>query len=119
MEMRRDAFQARADPTRREIIGLLVQQEQNLQMIAEHFDMSRQAVSLHVKVLQECGLIRIRQEGRERWCRAQPAKLREVADWLSPYRRFWESKLDALEDYLQLLQKNKKKHHGKHKRSDQ
>jgi DNA-binding transcriptional ArsR family regulator len=116
METRRDAFQAIADPTRREIIGLLVQKEQNLQTISEHFDMSRQAVSLHVKVLQECGLIMIRQEGRERWCRAQPAKLREVADWLAPYRQFWEAKLDALEQYLHHLQQHKKNHHGKRKR---
>jgi DNA-binding transcriptional ArsR family regulator len=108
MESRRDVFQAIADPTRREIINMLAHQSLNLNSIAENFDVSRQAVSLHVKILTECGLIVIRQQGRERFCEAQLNKLNEVAIWVEQYRRHWESKLDSLEIYLEKLQKNKK-----------
>lgn len=108
MEPRRDVFQAIADPTRREIISLLAQQTLNVNAIAENFDVSRQAVSLHVKILMECGLIVIRQEGRERFCEAKFDKLNEVSEWVEQYRRFFESKFDSLENYLDKLQKNKK-----------
>ena len=108
MESRRDVFQAIADPTRREIINMLAHKSLNLNSIAENFDVSRQAVSLHVKILTECGLIIIRQQGRERFCEAQFDKLNEVAIWVEQYRRHWESKLDSLEVYLEKLQKNKK-----------
>jgi len=108
MESRRDVFQAIADPTRREIINMLAHQSLNLNSIAENFDVSRQAVSLHVKILTECGLIIIKQHGRERFCEAQFDKLNEVALWVEQYRRHWESKLDSLEVYLEKLQKNKK-----------
>jgi DNA-binding transcriptional ArsR family regulator len=108
METRRDVFQAIADPTRREIINLLVNETQNLNSIAENFSVSRQAISLHVKILTECGLIVIKQQGRERYCEAKLDKLNEVSLWVEQYKQFWESKLDHLEIYLDKLQKNKK-----------
>lgn len=114
MEVRRDVFQAIADPTRRQIIHLLSDQSLNLNAIAENFDMSRQAVSLHIKILQECGLITIQTQGRERFCEARLDKLHEVAEWIAQYRRHWENKLDSLEKYLDKLQKQRK--HGKPKK---
>jgi len=108
--MRRDVFQAIADPTRREILGLLTAQSLNLNSVAENFDISRPAVSKHIKILTECGLIVIKKEGREHYCEAQFDKLHEVSDWVEQYRKFWEERFDALEIYLNKLQnKNKKK----------
>ena len=108
MEARRDVFQAIADPTRRQIIGMVVQRPLNLNTIAEKFHVSRQAVSLHVKILNECGLISIKQQGRERFCEAKLGGLNEVSVWIEQYRKFWENKLDALEFYLDKIQKTKK-----------
>jgi DNA-binding transcriptional ArsR family regulator len=99
--MRRDVFQAIADPTRREIINLLARQSMNLNAVAENFDISRPAVSKHIRILTECGLVVIKQQGRERFCRAELRKLKEVADWTEKYREFWTQKLDALEDFLE------------------
>jgi DNA-binding transcriptional ArsR family regulator len=108
MEARRDVFQAIADPTRRQIIGMVSNKSLNLNSIAGNFDMSRQAISLHIKILNECGLITIKQQGRERFCEAKLEKLNEVSRWIEQYRQHWESKLDTLELYLEKLQKNKK-----------
>ena len=108
MEARRDAFQAIADPTRRAIIELIAEEPRNLNAIAENFDMSRQAVSLHIKLLTECGLIRMRQEGRERFCEVQLEKLSEVSFWVHQYRQHWDNKLNSLEKYLRHLQKQRK-----------
>jgi DNA-binding transcriptional ArsR family regulator len=108
MEARRDVFQAIADPTRRQIIGMVSTKSLNLNSIAGNFEMSRQAVSLHIKILNECGLITIKQQGRERFCEAKLEKLNEVSRWIEQYRQHWESKLDNLELYLDKLQKNKK-----------
>jgi DNA-binding transcriptional ArsR family regulator len=118
--MRRDVFQAIADPTRREIIGLLAHKSLNLNSVAEQFEVSRPAISKHIKILTECGLVTIRQEGRERYCDAQLGKLNEVADWVEQYKKFWNEKLDALEEYLEELQrkpmfKTKTKKKGKTK----
>jgi DNA-binding transcriptional ArsR family regulator len=113
MEARRDVFQAIADPTTRQIIGLLATKSLNLNTIADNFDMSRQAISLHIKILTECGLISIKQQGRERYCEAKLEKLNEVSVWIEQYRQHWESKLDSLQLYLNKLQKNKK--HGRKK----
>lgn len=99
-ELRRDVFQAIADPTRREIIGLIAGSSMNLNTVAEHFDISRPAISRHVKILTECGLITIRQEGRERYCTANVQKLKTVDNWLENYRHFWNYKLDALGKFL-------------------
>jgi DNA-binding transcriptional ArsR family regulator len=112
--MRRDVFQAIADPTRRAIIGLLATQSLNLNAVAEQFEISRPAISKHIKVLSECGIVVINQQGRERFCEARLEKLNEVSTWVEQYRLLWEKKFDALELYLEQLKKHKK--HKKHKR---
>jgi DNA-binding transcriptional ArsR family regulator len=106
MEARRDVFQALADPTRRNILGILSDKPHNLNALAEHFEMSRQAISLHVKILKECGAITIQQQGRERFCELEPQKLAEVAEWLKPFRKLWEDRFDQLDTVLLKL-KNK------------
>jgi DNA-binding transcriptional ArsR family regulator len=98
--MRRDVFQAIADPTRRQIIGMIAGQAMNLNSIAEQFDISRPAISKHIKILTQCGLVTIRQQGRERYCEAKLQKLNEVSQWIEQYRVFWTKKLDALEEFL-------------------
>ena len=102
--MRRDVFQAIADPTRRNIIGLIANQTMNLNAVAEQFDISRPAISKHIKILTECGLIVIRQVGRERYCEAKLDKLNEVSVWADQYRKFWTDKLDALDIFLKQNQ---------------
>ncbi|SEW40089.1 transcriptional regulator, ArsR family [Chitinophaga sp. YR573] len=99
--MRRDVFQAIADPTRREIIHLVARQSLTQNAVADHFDISRPAVSKHIKILTECGLIVIKQQGRERYCEAQLKQLNEVSAWIEQYREFWTSKLDALGKFLE------------------
>jgi DNA-binding transcriptional ArsR family regulator len=113
MDIRRDVFQAIADPTRRKIIGLISHQTLNLNAVAEQFDMSRQAVSLHIKILEECGLLVLRQQGRERYCEAKLDGLSEVQEWVEQYKQHFEQKLESLEKYLVNLQKQKK--HGRKK----
>jgi DNA-binding transcriptional ArsR family regulator len=112
MKARRDVYQAIADPTRRAIISMIAAESHNVNAIAEKFDMSRQAISLHVKVLTDCGLIAIRQRGRDRFCEAQLDQLSEVSAWVDQYRKHWESKLDTLETYLEKL---KQERYGKPK----
>ncbi|NCD69632.1 ArsR/SmtB family transcription factor [Mucilaginibacter agri] len=99
--MRRDVFQAIADPTRREIINMIARQPQNLNAVADNFDISRPAISKHIKILTECGLIAIKQQGRERICEARLQKLNEVQQWVAQYHKFWTNKLDALENFLE------------------
>jgi len=99
--MRRDVFQAIADPTRREIIGLLSEHTLTLNSVAEHFPVSRPAISKHIKILTECGLVAIEKKGRERYCRAHPERLKEVSDWVSYFHRFWDDKLLALKNHLE------------------
>jgi DNA-binding transcriptional ArsR family regulator len=98
--MRRDVFQAIADPTRREIINIISKNSVNLNAVAEHFNISRPAISKHIRVLTECGLVTIRQQGRERYCEANLKSLGDVAQWINQYRAFWNRKLDALESFL-------------------
>ena len=100
--MRRDVFQAIADPTRREIIHLLSGKTLNLNAVAENFDVSRPAISRHIKILTQCGLIVIKQQGRERYCEADLKSLNQVSKWVEQYRAFWTKKLDALEHFLAL-----------------
>lgn len=107
MEARRDVYQAIADPTRRAIISMIAGEPHNVNSIAEKFKVSRQAISLHVKILSDCGLIDIKQQGRERICEAKLEKLSEVAQWVEQYRQHWESKLDSLEQYLQKVKKER------------
>ena len=106
--MRRDVFQAIADPTRREIINMVAHRSLNLNAVAENFTISRPAISKHIKILTECGLIVIRQQGRERYCQADLKKLKQVADWTEQYKAFWNKKLDALENFLANEQKQEK-----------
>jgi len=98
--MRRDVFQAIADPTRREILNMIAHQSLNLNAVADNFEISRPAISKHIKILTECGLIEIKQQGRERYCEAKLEKLNEVSQWVEQYRVFWTAKLDALGDFL-------------------
>ena len=107
--MRRDVFQAIADPTRRAIINMIAHDKLHLNSVAEKFHVSRPAISKHIKILTECGLITIKQEGRHRYCEAKLQKLNEVSDWVEQYRKFWTEKLDALELYLDELQAKQKK----------
>jgi DNA-binding transcriptional ArsR family regulator len=99
--MRRDVFQAIADPTRREILNMIAYQSLNLNAVAENFTVSRPAISKHIKILTECGLIVVVQQGRERFCKAQMGKLNEVSQWVEQYREFWTKKLDALGEFLE------------------
>lgn len=100
MKTRRDVYQAIADPTRREIINLIAAQPYNVNAIAEKFDMTRQAISLHVKILVDCGLINIKQSGRERFCEAQLDQLDEVADWVAQSKKHWVKRFEKLDQYL-------------------
>ncbi|MDB5023583.1 MAG: ArsR family transcriptional regulator [Mucilaginibacter sp.] len=106
--MRRDVFQAIADPNRRAILGLLAGNKLNVNQVAEHFAISRPAVSQHMKILTECGLVAIYQKGNQRYCQARMEKLSEVWDWLNQYTAFWNDKFNAMEKLLKELQtKNK------------
>ncbi|MES2616584.1 MAG: metalloregulator ArsR/SmtB family transcription factor [Bacteroidota bacterium] len=117
--MRRDVFQAIADPTRREIIHLLANQSLNLNAVADRFDVSRPAISKHIKILTECGLIVIKPQGRERYCEAKLEKLNEISHWVEQYKQFWSSKLDALESYLVEMQAKKTTTKKKDKKTTQ
>lgn len=113
METRRDVFQAISDPTRREIIDLLAQQPMNLNAITEHFDITRPAISNHIRILNECGIIVIEQVGRERFCKIQPDQLRQVSDWVGKYEKLWIQKIDSFEKYLYQLKSKRRKNGGK------
>ena len=113
MKARRDVYQAIADPTRRAIINMIAAQPHNVNSIAEKFDVTRQAISLHIKILTDCGLVVIKQQGRDRFCEAQLGQLSEVSIWVEQYRQHWESKLDNLETYVAKL---KKERYGKRKK---
>jgi len=115
--MRRDVFQAIADPTRREILNMVAYKPLNVNSVAEQFDVSRAAIYKHMKILIECGLINMKQQGRERYCEARMERLGEVEDWIGQYRQFWETKLDSLENYLQELQTKNKQHATKGKQT--
>lgn len=111
--MRRDVFQAIADPTRREILNMVAHQPLNVNSVSGNFEVSRAAIYKHVKILSECGLIIVRQKGRERYCEARLEKLSEVSDWLEQYRKTWTTRLDSLEDLLDQIQPPTKTHDPK------
>ena len=116
--MRRDVFQAIADPTRREIIHMISTKPLNINSVSENFSVSRTAVYKHIKILTECGLIVIKQQGRERFCEARLGRLNEVSSWVEQYRKIWTSRFNTLEHYLRELQSKepaKKKKNGKRK----
>jgi DNA-binding transcriptional ArsR family regulator len=104
-------FAALADPTRRAILARLSRGESSVTELAEPFDISLPAISRHLAVLERSGLIQRRREARWRPCRLKPAPLKDAADWIEHYRRFWEESLDRLDDYLKDLQ-GKKDPHG-------
>ena len=106
--MRRDVFQAIADPNRRAILSMLANNNLNVNQVADNFDITRSAVSQHMKILTECGLVMISKKGRERYCEAKLDKLGEVWNWLNQYKTFWEGKFDEMEIILKEIQaKNK------------
>jgi DNA-binding transcriptional ArsR family regulator len=111
--MRRDVFQAIADPTRRAILDLLSAQPLTLNGVAEHFEISRPAISRHVKILVECGVVVVRRRGRERYCEVQMDKLNAVSNWVEQYRAAWEQRFDRLDETLNELQKRENSHEPK------
>jgi DNA-binding transcriptional ArsR family regulator len=107
-------FAALADPTRRAILARLVSGEASVTELAAPFDMSMPAISKHLKVLERAGLIARGREAQWRPCRLEAGRLKDVADWVEHYRRFWEESFDRLDDYLREL-KHKEKKHGRKK----
>lgn len=107
MKKRRDVFQAIADPTRRDILTLIAREPLNLNAIAEQFDVSRPAISQHIKILDESGLVVIRKEGRQRVCHIRPHKMKELDQWLEQFRKLWEDRFDQLDDLLTTIEKKK------------
>ncbi|MCE9644400.1 MAG: metalloregulator ArsR/SmtB family transcription factor [Chloroflexi bacterium] len=106
--MRRDIFQAIADPNRRAILALLANQRLTLNGVAENFRISRPAVSRHIKILKECGLIAVIPQGRERYCEARFERLSEVTDWVEQYRQLWEARFGRLDDLLEKMKQENK-----------
>jgi len=105
--MRRDVFQAIADPTRRAIMVLIASQAMTPNAIAEHFDSSRQTISKHIQILTECQLLKQEQSGREIYYHLNPKKMKEVSDWVEQFRELWEGRLNRMDNVLKSL-KNKK-----------
>lgn len=106
--MRRDVFQAIADPTRRAIIVLIAMQAMTPNAIADQFNTSRQAVSKHLKILTECELITQNQKGREIYYQLQVEKMKEIDKWLEQFRKIWEKRFDQLDGILAKLKSTKK-----------
>jgi DNA-binding transcriptional ArsR family regulator len=104
MDIRRDVFQAIADPTRRAIIGLIALQAMTPNAIAEHFDTSRQAVSKHIRILTECELLEQEQIGREIYYQLNPQKIKEIADFIEPFREMWDERFNKLESVMKKTQ---------------
>ena len=108
MEIRRDIFQAIADPTRRAIIALIALQAMTPNALAEHFNTSRQAVSKHIKILTECELVKQEQQGREIYYSLEIQKMKEIDKWLDQFRRIWETQFNQLDKVLATIKKQKK-----------
>jgi len=108
MEVRRDIFQAIADPTRRAIIALIALQAMTPNALAEHFNTSRQAVSKHIKILTECELVKQEQQGREIFYSLEIHKMKEIDEWLDQFRKQWENQFNQLVQVLATLKKQKK-----------
>ncbi|RRB11906.1 ArsR/SmtB family transcription factor [Larkinella knui] len=106
--MRRDIFQAIADPTRRAIIALIAIQAMTPNALAEHFQTSRQAVSKHIKILTECQLVRQEQQGREIYYSLEIEKMREIDKWIDQFRKIWETRFNQLDDVLSTIKNQKK-----------
>ena len=106
--MRRDVFQAIADPTRRAIILLIAFQAMTPNAIAEHFDTTRQAVSKHLRILTECELVKQNQQGREIYYSLEIDKMKEIEKWLEQFKKIWETKFNQLDKVLLTIKKQKK-----------
>ena len=106
--MKRDIFQAIADPTRRAIIALIALQVMTPNALAENFHTTRQAVSKHLRILTECELVRQEQKGREIYYSLEIDKMKEIDKWLEQYRKIWKARIDQLEDVLATLKKQEK-----------
>jgi DNA-binding transcriptional ArsR family regulator len=105
--MRRDVFQAIADPTRRSIIALVAIQAMTPNAIAEHFDTTRQAVSKHLRILAECELVHQEQRGREIYYSLEIDKMKEIDEWLEQYRKIWETRFEQLGEVLEVMKKER------------
>ena len=108
MEIRRDIFQAIADPTRRAIIGLIAIHAMTPNALAEHFNTSRQAVSKHIKILTECELVKQEQQGREIYYSLEIEKMKEIDKWIEQFRKIWETRFNQLDKVLSTIKKQKK-----------
>ena len=109
MELRRDVFQAIADPTRSAIITLVAMQAMTPGAIAENFDSSRQTISRHIQVLAECELLQQKQHGREIYYYINPRKMKEVADFIEPFRKMWDQKFSRMDKIIDTIKKEKRK----------
>ncbi len=103
--MRRDIFQAIADPTRRSILALIALQAMTPNAIAENFNTTRQAVSKHLKILTECELVKQEQQGREIYYSLEIEKMKEIDIWITQFRKIWETKFNQLDNLLSTLKK--------------
>jgi DNA-binding transcriptional ArsR family regulator len=108
MEVRRDVFQAIADPTRRAILTLIASQALTPGAIADNFGSARQTISKHIQILSECELLGQKQNGREIYYYLNAKKMKEVADWLEPFRQVWEARFDKIDVLIKELKKKKK-----------
>ena len=106
--MRRDIFQAIADPTRRAIITLIALQAMTPNAIAENFNTTRQAVSKHLRILTECELVKQEQQGREIYYSLEIEKMQEIDTWLNQFREIWETRFNQLDEVLLTIKKQKK-----------
>jgi DNA-binding transcriptional ArsR family regulator len=107
MDIRRDVFQAIADPNRRAIIDLLAQEKLTMNQVAERFSISRPAISKHMKVLTECGLVKMKQKGRERYCELKHLPLNDVVHWIEQHKKLWNAKLIDLKKHVESNTKTK------------
>jgi DNA-binding transcriptional ArsR family regulator len=106
--MRRDIFQAIADPTRRAILVLIAAQAMTPNALAEHFDSTRQAVSKHLRILTECELVKQEYQGREIYYQLEINKMKEIDKWIEQFRKIWETRFNQLDNVLSALKKQKK-----------
>lgn len=113
MNLRRDVFQAIADPTRRAILTLVAAQSMTAGAIAANFDTARPTVSKHLQILTECELLTQEQTGREIYYHLNPKKMKEIADFIEPFRNMWDDRFNKLEDIMKNLNTKKIKYHGK------
>jgi DNA-binding transcriptional ArsR family regulator len=105
--MKKDPFQAIADPTRRAILVMIAMQAMTPNALAEHFDSTRQGVSKHIRYLADCDLVTKQQDGREIWYKVNPVKMKEMADWMEPFAQLWETRFNQLDEVLKKSKKDK------------